>query len=483
MKDDFEDYKHYVNDASPMTLPWKRTDSMFVVESTGEAECFYYDILEDMCIPIYASQSEHPVAEEDFAKWWDLIEPADHKEISSYVQHDCFRPRLKTDCATDNFIDSVWLMEKKFGKITRKKMPFTHLGCEYTRTSNGCIFINQDAYLDTIKVGTFPKLMQYMTTGIIDLTRTTSTGTTTNIKKQNEKPITIRNSSVKMNFQEIDLVELSEGGICPSGSAILDSIYKWINERDEAWGEVLPLWNPVISELMAPANLSAYFAEFPEIESVLIQLMASYVTQALVGSIQGDEGLRALAMMSNVHAAAGMPDVFKHYSDHGFLRIQGPGAKNPAFFAADFAFCEDAVVGNRVVGTSWTTPPKVVERPKPPPPEATGPGRWIQRSKTRASTATSPGRRTLSPGRTQDPGRAARTGRRSRAGFADGHAQAALPTAQFGGPGSEALPEASLTSGASEGGGRSLPAPPSRPWTCLGPPLRRTRPAHSRVAV
>ncbi|CAK0838004.1 unnamed protein product [Prorocentrum cordatum] len=299
MKDDFEDYKHYVNDASPMTLPWKRTDSMFVVESTGEAECFYYDILEDMCIPIYASQSEHPVAEEDFAKWWDLIEPADHKEISSYVQHDCFRPRLKTDCATDNFIDSVWLMEKKFGKITRKKMPFTHLGCEYTRTSNGCIFINQDAYLDTIKVGTFPKLMQYMTTGIIDLTRTTSTGTTTNIKKQNEKPITIRNSSVKMNFQEIDLVELSEGGICPSGSAILDSIYKWINERDEAWGEVLPLWNPVISELMAPANLSAYFAEFPEIESVLIQLMASYVTQALVGSIQGDEGLRALAMMSN----------------------------------------------------------------------------------------------------------------------------------------------------------------------------------------
>eukprot|EP00959_Pyramimonas_sp_CCMP1952_P355870 7453052-Pyramimonas_sp.AAC.1 len=54
--------------------------------------------------------------------------------------------------------------------------------------------------------------------------------------------------------------------ICPSGSAILDSIYKWINERDEAWGEVLPLWNPVISELMAPANLSAYFAANLEAE-------------------------------------------------------------------------------------------------------------------------------------------------------------------------------------------------------------------------
>jgi hypothetical protein len=151
--------------------------------------------------------------------------------------------------------------------------------------------------------------------------------------------------------------------------------------------------------------------EFPEIESVLIQLMASYVTQALVGSIQGDEGLRALAMMSNVRAPSGMPDVFKHYSDHGFLRIQGPGAKNPAFFAADFAFCEDAVLGNRIVGTSWITPPKVVERAKPPP-QATGPGRWVQRSKTRMSTATSPGRRSMaSPGRTQEFGGASPPGR------------------------------------------------------------------------
>ena len=36
------------------------------------------------------------LVEEDFASVWDLTEPADRKEISSYVQHGCFRPRLRT---------------------------------------------------------------------------------------------------------------------------------------------------------------------------------------------------------------------------------------------------------------------------------------------------------------------------------------------------------------------------------------------------
>eukprot|EP00959_Pyramimonas_sp_CCMP1952_P041540 868828-Pyramimonas_sp.AAC.1 len=50
--------------------------------------------------------------------------------------------------------------------------------------------------------------MQHLTTGIIGHTRTTTTTTTS--KKQNDKPIAIRTSNVKKNYQEIDLIELSE---------------------------------------------------------------------------------------------------------------------------------------------------------------------------------------------------------------------------------------------------------------------------------
>ena len=48
-------------------------------------------------------------------------------------------------------------LETKFGKITRKLMPFTHLGCEYVRLKHDCIFVNQDAYLDTIKAPVISK--------------------------------------------------------------------------------------------------------------------------------------------------------------------------------------------------------------------------------------------------------------------------------------------------------------------------------------
>eukprot|EP00959_Pyramimonas_sp_CCMP1952_P452829 9467234-Pyramimonas_sp.AAC.1 len=43
------------------------------------------------------------------------------------------------------------LLEKKFGKITRKTTPFTHLGIEYTRALNDAIPLSQGAYLDAIE--------------------------------------------------------------------------------------------------------------------------------------------------------------------------------------------------------------------------------------------------------------------------------------------------------------------------------------------
>ena len=53
------------------------------------------------------------------------------------------------------------------------------------------------------KVGTFPKLMKYLTTGIIDLDRSD------NNNKRIEKPIIIRMSRIKENFSEYDLMEIN----------------------------------------------------------------------------------------------------------------------------------------------------------------------------------------------------------------------------------------------------------------------------------
>ncbi|CAK0830272.1 unnamed protein product, partial [Prorocentrum cordatum] len=160
-------------------------------------------------VEIYASQAEQLIQESEFESLWPQIEESDHNEIKNYVKHDCFRPKLKTECNNANFIDATWaaltlhikdkmagkralldencfvwhddkteeltlattvhvddlfptgrqswlnwahdLLEKKFGKITRKTMPFTHLGIEYHRLPDGTIFLSQDAYLDTIE--------------------------------------------------------------------------------------------------------------------------------------------------------------------------------------------------------------------------------------------------------------------------------------------------------------------------------------------
>ena len=55
------------------------------------------------------------------------------------------------------------------------------------------------------KVGTFPKLMCYLSTGLIDLQRTADTN-----KKNADKPIILRESNTKLHYEEYEIVDMTE---------------------------------------------------------------------------------------------------------------------------------------------------------------------------------------------------------------------------------------------------------------------------------
>ena len=50
------------------------------------------------------------------------------------------------------------LLEKKFGKVKRQTLPFTHNGAQYSRLANGSAILQQIAHLEDIKYCEVPNL-------------------------------------------------------------------------------------------------------------------------------------------------------------------------------------------------------------------------------------------------------------------------------------------------------------------------------------
>eukprot|EP00959_Pyramimonas_sp_CCMP1952_P206794 4325182-Pyramimonas_sp.AAC.1 len=77
-------------------------------DTASTSRCFYVDLLEHEMVEIYASQGEMLIQESEFGNLWPQIEQADLKDIESYVKHECFKPKLKSKCNNENFIDATW---------------------------------------------------------------------------------------------------------------------------------------------------------------------------------------------------------------------------------------------------------------------------------------------------------------------------------------------------------------------------------------
>eukprot|EP00959_Pyramimonas_sp_CCMP1952_P242226 5063056-Pyramimonas_sp.AAC.1 len=67
------------------------------------------DFLDHEMIGLCASRNEQSVLESDFESLWPQLEEADFKEIESYVNHKCFKPKLKASCNNENFIGATWV--------------------------------------------------------------------------------------------------------------------------------------------------------------------------------------------------------------------------------------------------------------------------------------------------------------------------------------------------------------------------------------
>eukprot|EP00959_Pyramimonas_sp_CCMP1952_P034333 719622-Pyramimonas_sp.AAC.1 len=94
------------------TETWQGSESCCVIktnDTSSPSRCFYVDLLEHEMVEIYASQGEMLIQESEFGNLWPQIEQADLKEIENYAMHECFKPKLKSECNNENFIDATWV--------------------------------------------------------------------------------------------------------------------------------------------------------------------------------------------------------------------------------------------------------------------------------------------------------------------------------------------------------------------------------------
>eukprot|EP00959_Pyramimonas_sp_CCMP1952_P403978 8464950-Pyramimonas_sp.AAC.1 len=92
--------------------PWQVSESCCLIktnDTSSPSRCFYVDLLEHGMVDIYASQGEMLIQESELCNLWPQIEQADFKAIENYVKHECFKPKLKSECNNENFIDATWV--------------------------------------------------------------------------------------------------------------------------------------------------------------------------------------------------------------------------------------------------------------------------------------------------------------------------------------------------------------------------------------
>ena len=69
-----------------------------------EHRCFWYDFFADECFSV---TKEDLLTEQDVYDYWEAVEAADLKEITSFVKHEVFRLDLASN--STNTIDAVWV--------------------------------------------------------------------------------------------------------------------------------------------------------------------------------------------------------------------------------------------------------------------------------------------------------------------------------------------------------------------------------------
>jgi len=90
-----------------------------------------------------------------------------------------------------------------------------------------------------------------------------------------------------------------------------------------------------------------------ELECVLIQLMAYWVIQEIgAGDIDGNEGFRALSMMTDLKLKNDVRQILQHYNEHGFIKTREQKKAEKKFIACEFAWSGDALAGKEIISES-----------------------------------------------------------------------------------------------------------------------------------
>jgi len=90
-----------------------------------------------------------------------------------------------------------------------------------------------------------------------------------------------------------------------------------------------------------------------ELECVLMQLMAFWVIMEVgVEDIDGNEGFRALSMMTDMKVSNDVRHILQHYNEHGFIKTREQQKAHKKFVACEFAWTGDALAGKDVISES-----------------------------------------------------------------------------------------------------------------------------------
>ena len=70
----------------------------------SKCQCFYSDLRSSECFSV---TQEDLLTEDDVIRFFDLVEKADHKEVSSFLEHQCFDLDLSHN--SSNTVDAIWV--------------------------------------------------------------------------------------------------------------------------------------------------------------------------------------------------------------------------------------------------------------------------------------------------------------------------------------------------------------------------------------
>ncbi|CAK0846103.1 unnamed protein product [Prorocentrum cordatum] len=165
-------------------LTWTAEEAHWTIPGPfKESRTFYFDLNTGNAI---FAQNDDILTEEDIIKYWPLVEAADRLESRSFIDNLCFKAVHHNNMDSSNVIDAVWVrrwkkdgnimmvwtvhvddiivlakqawllwglnsMEKRFGKIKRHELPFTHMGMSYEVLGERHLFIHQHVFTEGLK--------------------------------------------------------------------------------------------------------------------------------------------------------------------------------------------------------------------------------------------------------------------------------------------------------------------------------------------